>query len=504
MESPVNGLHGLTRASGLASDEADELKELVNVYKRMRTRNETLDAYYEGDVMVRDIGVPILPDDAEVHVDLSCDWARKAVTSLSRLVKFDGYVFDGAPDEYDEGLRMVERRCNLRSLFARYKLGVLKKGCAFVTVNNQGTSANVRFHSADSGAAIMDLATDRLRSGFVIADTRKTHWSPENQVVTQANFYMVGKRIMLMRDSPSEWHAERVETPDGAMMMVALVNEPTDTKPLGTSRIGRPVRDLIDDVLRVRLALTISTAFYAIPMRALLGLTDELFKALAEKPKWSTFINPMILTTAGRGGQVPTPYQFPANSPDALIRLIENDAKMFSGATGVPLNSLGIVQDNPSSAEAIAEARKDLTDTAQDLIDGQLVPAMREVATLVMMVESNRRSVDELDEFQLSVMPHFRNPAMPSIAATADAATKLASVNPAFAQTDEFLRMFGFDNATIARISRQMRTNQARQSFGSLLQSSVTAMPAVATQTATQPIDALARPAEERDADIAL
>jgi hypothetical protein len=66
-------------------------------------------------------------------------------------------------------------------------------------------------------------------------------------------------------------------------------------------------------------------------------------------------------------------------------------------------------------------------------------------------------------------MPHFKNPAMPSIAATTDAAMKIASVNPAFASTDVFFEMVGFDQATIARVNSQIRMAQARQSFGSIL-----------------------------------
>jgi hypothetical protein len=33
-------------------------------------------------------------------------------------------------------------------------------------------------------------------------------------------------------------------------------------------------------------------------------------------------------------------------------------AAQFAGETGVPLNSLGVVQDNPSSAEAIYATRR--------------------------------------------------------------------------------------------------------------------------------------------------
>ena len=54
-----------------------------------------------------------------------------------------------------------------------------------------------------------------------------------------------------------------------------------------------------------------------------------------------------------------------------------------------------------------------------------------------------------------AVVAHFKNPAMPSIAATTDAAMKIASVRPTFGQTDTFLEMVGFDQADIRRIKNQ-------------------------------------------------
>ena len=457
-------LTGVNKASGLTTSESEELEALLDTYRRTRDRNELIEAYYEGDVMARDIGVDILPEEAreKVHVDLSCDWARKAVKALANHVRFDGFVFDGR-DGMDEGLERALGRTEFRSEFSRTRVGTLKKGCAFACVNNFGSNAVVTFHSADGGAAIVNKATGRVRSGFVIADSARTEWSGRRQVVTQVNLHMPGNRVAIVREGPSEWRAERIDTPDGAMMMVPFVYEPTDKKPLGGTRITKDVRSVIDDVLSVRLAIAISRAFYAIPMRALLGLTEAVYKQLSEKPQWTAYINPMLLATADRQGHSPTLTQLPSNSPDALIRLIETDAKLFAASTGVPLQSLGIVQDNPSSAEAIVEARRDLIEDAQSFEDEHLSPALRQIALLAMMVESNKASVDDLDDVQRSVMPHFKNPAMPSIAATTDAAMKIASVNPAFASTDVFFEMVGFDQATISRTNAQMRMNQARQ-----------------------------------------
>ena len=53
------------------------------------------------------------------------------------------------------------------------------------------------------------------------------------------------------------------------------------------------------------------------------------------------------------------------------------------------------------------------------------------------------------------MIAHFKNPAMPTIAMTADAAIKIASARAEFASTDTFLEMIGFDKASIRRIKAQ-------------------------------------------------
>lgn len=465
----ADSLTDITKASGLTLAEVNELEALINVFRNVKHRNENLERYYEGDVMVKDIGVDILSQEAKnkVHVDLSSDWAKKSVKALSNHVRFDGFVFEGR-DGIDEGLNRAIKKGNFESAFSCTRIGTLKKGCSFACVNNYGKNASVTFHSADNGAAIINPATREIDSGFVIADIGTTNWSNKQPVIRQVNLHLRGSRVEIIRDDVNLWHAEHVETPQDVIMMIPFVYEPTDKKPLGGTRITKDVQSIIDQVLSARLAIAISQAFYAVPMRALLGLTEPVYNALKDKPQWTAYINPFLMATATKQGTSPTLTQLPSNSPQALISVIETQAKLFSGATGVPLNSLGIVQDNPSSAEAIIESRRDLIEDAQTLIEEQMKPSLRQLALLVMMVEHNKSSVDDLDDIQQSVMAHFKNPAMPSIAATTDAAMKMANVNPAFAQTDVFYEMIGFDRADIARINAQIRMNQARANVSSM------------------------------------
>ncbi|MFR3450413.1 MAG: hypothetical protein ACLTSX_00905 [Collinsella sp.] len=68
---------------------------------------------------------------------------------------------------------------------------------------------------------------------------------------------------------------------------------------------------------------------------------------------------------------------------------------------------------------------------------------MRNVALMAMAVAENK-TLDQLTDEQMTVMPDFKNPMRPSLASTADAYVKIAGVLDGFAQTREFLRGQGF------------------------------------------------------------
>jgi hypothetical protein len=80
--------------------------------------------------------------------------------------------------------------------------------------------------------------------------------------------------------------------------------------------------------------------------------------------------------------------------------------------------------------------------------------ALRNIALMAQAIKA-RIPLDDLGDEQRDVMAHFKNPAMPSIAATTDAAIKIATSRPAFAETDTFLEMIGFNKADIRKIKAE-------------------------------------------------
>ena len=134
-----------------------------------------------------------------------------------------------------------------------------------------------------------------------------------------------------------------------------------------------------------------------------------------------------------------------------MIRVL---ATQFSAATGLTVTDTGVVNDaNPTSSDAILAQSKTLTGMAEQLNVGN-GDALRVIAQMATAIK-NGVSLDGLTDDQREVIAHFKNPAMPSVAVTADAAIKIASARAAFANTDTFLEMIGFSQADIRRIREQ-------------------------------------------------
>ena len=105
---------------------------------------------------------------------------------------------------------------------------------------------------------------------------------------------------------------------------------------------------------------------------------------------------------------------------------------------------------NPTSAEAVLAQSKTLTGMAEQLNVGN-GDSLRNIALMAQAI-TEEKSLDELSESQQDVIAHFKNPAMPSVSVSADAAMKIATARKGFANTDTFLEMIGFDQAAIRKI----------------------------------------------------
>lgn len=125
-------------------------------------------------------------------------------------------------------------------------------------------------------------------------------------------------------------------------------------------------------------------------------------------------------------------------------------AARFSGETNVPLSELGVVTDNPASAEAIYAAKEPLVIEAMNL-NADNGEALRDIALMCLAVEDGigYRAACELYG---GVQARFRNPAMPSPVTQADSVVKGVAAFPWLADTDVALEEYGFTDEQIARM----------------------------------------------------
>ncbi|MFR3450415.1 MAG: hypothetical protein ACLTSX_00915 [Collinsella sp.] len=74
-------LANITNAAGLDAGAKTALEQLVEVYKKHQGTNRLLVQYYEAKQPTPSIGIDNIPE--TVDIPTRCDWAAKAVTSVS-------------------------------------------------------------------------------------------------------------------------------------------------------------------------------------------------------------------------------------------------------------------------------------------------------------------------------------------------------------------------------------------------------------------------------------
>ena len=436
---------------GLTGDEQRALRELAGVYEYHQGRNAVKDKYYEGHVTLNDVNLGIALPGGLRNMEVGCNWGQKAVDALADRSMLDGFV--GAGQAADTVAQLVAAN-RLLAEYGKACRDELKYGCVFATLSaDRDLGCRIRFHSPAASAALWSGEKGRIDCGLAIIDTvpdekYRDTWRP--RVV---NLY-TDEAVFVLTCNGDAWHAERHPHQMGRPLMEPIIWNATSGKPFGRSRLKRAVRALIDDYIRIVANATIALEFDTTPQKYLLGVTDEQYDAIMSD-KFKQYVGSLLASTGNpETGENPEFGQLAQGSLQPHVDKMRMTATQFSAATGLTITDVGIINDaNPTSSDAILAQSQTLVLMAQQLNTGN-GDALR---TIIQMAQAIVRDVplSGLTDEERDVMPHFRNPAMPSVAVTADAAIKIASARREFASTDTFLEMIGFDQADIRRIRAQ-------------------------------------------------
>lgn len=438
--------------AGLGIREQNMLDELLSVYNYHLAKNYQKQKYYEGHISLNEVNLGIALPDGFRKLEIGCSWGAKTVDVLAARSMFDGFVDSNGVNA--SILEPIVRDNKLIAEYCKAAKDELKYGCTFATLSaDRRIGCKIRWHSPMSAAGLWDGEKGRLKCGFAVIDSAPDDSEADVWTPSLINLY-TDDAIFVMRRTESGWFAERNPHSMGRPMMEAFVWNATSDKPFGQSRIKDPIRRLIQGYVRTIANATIGLEFATSPQKYLLGITDEQYDVVVNQ-KFKQYVGSILAATVNpETGANPAFGQLPQGSITPHVEMIRVLATQFSAATGLTVTDTGVVNDaNPTSADAVLAQSQTLISLAEQLNTSN-GDSLNTIARMAMAVVNNT-SLDKLTDEQKDVIAHFRNPSLPSVAASADAAIKIASVRQGFADTDVFAEMVGFSQADIRRIKAQ-------------------------------------------------
>lgn len=435
---------------GLPHEEQIMLADLAKIYNNHQSANRKKRRYYEGKVTLQEVNLGIAIPREFRNLQIGCSWGAKTVDVLASRSIFDGFVSSNGADV--DAMNKIIRVNNLISEYSKATKEELKYGCSFAVISGGKGNAQVRFYSPHCAAARWSGAKGRIDCGLAFDDSKKDEsdyaWSPEHiNLYTETAIWQIDKDRGL-------WYATEYPHDFGKPLMVPMIWDATANKPFGQSRLKEPVRRLIEGYVRTVANATIGLEFATSPQKYLLGVSDEQYDGIVND-KYKQYVGSILCATDNpETGERPQYGQLPQGNIQPHVEMLRMLATQYSAATGLSVTDTGVVNDaNPTSSEAILAQAQTLVLMAEQLNNSNTV-SLYQIAQMALAVEYGT-TPENLPEDLADVVPHFKNPAMPSVAITADAAIKIASAREGFSETDTFLEMIGFSQADIRRIRSQ-------------------------------------------------
>lgn len=433
------------RVQGLPDDLQENLGLLVKQWSVKRPRNVLRQSYVDMKIDVKNLGISI-PDEVARDLEVVSGWPEKAVHVLSSRCVWDGVVASsGQEDPYDLERILYENRFDVE--LPQAISSELTHSVAFISttpgdVTSGESEVVILPHSAQWATALWDRSRRCLSYGLIVNDmdkagnpSRMTLLSPFEAVVCE--------------NRGRGWFVADVRRHGLARVpMEALPFRPSLDRPFGRSRITRAVMTITDRAIRAALRMDISSELYTAPGLLLRGVSEEAWEEISKS--WSWQMGTVKGLTPDESGESPEVSVIPQQSMLPYTEQIRALATEFAGVTSLPVSSLGIVQDNPASADAIYAAKEELVVEATNTnrVNGYALSRVYENTIHLLHGEN-------VGPVKLST--RWRNPAMPSIVSQADAMVKQISAVPELAYTDVALEEFGYTGEQIARIRAQVR-----------------------------------------------
>ena len=285
-----------------------------------------------------------------MHMSEVLGWCGKAVDSLGDRLCFR--EFDN--DNFD--MNTIYSMNNRDVLFDSAILGALIASCSFVYISPDiDNFPRLQVVDGSDATGISDPITGLLTEGYAVI-SRKENKEPDIEAYFlpfATEYYQNGR--MFRRDVHKSPYP----------LLVPIVYRPDAKRPFGHSRISRACMSIMQGALRTLLRSEVSAEFYSFPQRYITGLANDSDDESDAFEAWKATMSSFIAFTKDEDGDSPHLGQFSQQSMSPYTEQLRTFAALFRGETGLTLDDLGFVTDNPSSAEAIKAAHENLRLTAR-------------------------------------------------------------------------------------------------------------------------------------------
>lgn len=268
-------------------------------------------------------------------------WCGKAVDSMAdRLVfrEFGNDVF---------GFNEIFNMNNPDTFFDSAILSALISSCCFIYISTgEEDFPRLQVIEGSNATGVIDPITGLLREGYAVLK-RDEYGRPETEA-----YFMPNKTLIYENGEPIEQYAHAVPYP----LLVPIIHRPDAVRPFGRSRITRAGIYFQKYAQRTLERADISAEFYSFPQKYVVGTSQDA----EPMDKWKATISTLLEFTKDEEGDSPKLGQFTQQSMSPFTEQLRTAAAGFAGETGLTLDDLGFVTDNPSSAEAIKSSHEQI------------------------------------------------------------------------------------------------------------------------------------------------
>lgn len=382
--------------------------------------------YYEMKKLAQDFNISTPPNLRAFMQTLG--WCAKSADAMADRLQFRAFDND-APD-----FTGIFAMNNPDVLIDSAILSALISSCSFIYISRD-ESGFPRLQCIDGASAtgIIDPITMLLTEGYAILE-RNTSGTPTKEAYFRPYATEIIETDYDSRKSTTTVYESNCPYP----LLVPIIYKPDAKRPFGHSRISRACMDIQNSAARTLKRSEISAEFYSFPQKYVVGLSAD-----AEPfDKWRATMSSLLEFTKDDEGDKPSVGQFTQQSMSPHIEQLRMHASLFAGETGLTLDDLGFVTENPSSSDAIKAAHENLRLSARKA-QRTFGACLVNVGMVASCLRDNQ-AYERKAFYQTKPLwyPVFE-PDASSLAGTGDALIKISSVAPEFVSSKVLTELTG-------------------------------------------------------------